>query len=206
MDGRDRQGPAPGRTTTRGQALPVVALQLWAIAGVATLVMMVGAQAVDRSRAQVAADAVALGVASGGDPGALADANQASIEQLEQGAEVDVVVRVGDATAAARAAAPRIQWRGLAPGLQDALARAERVLGEPIPIVSGLRSRADQQRLWDNRSGNPFPVAPPGTSLHELGLAIDVPLSFVARLATVAGSAGLCQPLPATDPVHFVLC
>ena len=53
---------------------------------------------------------------------------------------------------------------------------------------------------------NPYPVAPPGTSLHESGLAVDVPLGFVPTLLAVAADAGLCQPLPETDPVHFEPC
>jgi hypothetical protein len=28
----------------------------------------------------------------------------------------------------------------------------------------------------------------------------------VGRLLVVAGRAGLCQPYPRTDPVHFELC
>jgi hypothetical protein len=60
--------------------------------------------------------------------------------------------------------------------------------------------------LWDRRHTNPYPVARPGTSDHERGLAVDVGRSAVAELAAVAARAGLCQPLPATDPVHFVVC
>jgi hypothetical protein len=87
-----------------------------------------------------------------------------------------------------------------------AIARAEALLGRPIPIVSGFRTRAEQERLWANRATNPFPVAPPGTSNHERGLAIDVPSSFVPVLRTVAPASGLCQPLPESDPVHFEPC
>ncbi|OWY58787.1 hypothetical protein B7486_78095, partial [cyanobacterium TDX16] len=83
---------------------------------------------------------------------------------------------------------------------------AEQLLGEPVPITSGWRSPADQQRLWDQRGSSPYPVARPGTSKHEQGLAVDVPLAFVPRLRGVAAAAGLCFPLPTTDPVHFELC
>jgi uncharacterized protein YcbK (DUF882 family) len=53
----------------------------------------------------------------------------------------------------------------------EALA-AER--GETFNVTSGLRSFAEQKRLWDNRHSNPFPVATPGKSRHESGRAADV--------------------------------
>ncbi len=46
--------------------------------------------------------------------------------------------------------------------------------GLPIRVNSALRSTAQQQKLYDNRANNPYPVAVPGTSKHELGLAVDV--------------------------------
>ncbi|HYF46243.1 MAG TPA: M15 family metallopeptidase, partial [Acidimicrobiales bacterium] len=96
--------------------------------------------------------------------------------------------------------------RGLQPAMVAAIRRAEALLGRTIPITSGWRSRADQERLWANRASNPYPVARPGTSRHEVGLAVDVPRSFVPLLRSVAAAAGLCFPLPVTDPVHFELC
>jgi hypothetical protein len=95
---------------------------------------------------------------------------------------------------------------GLAPVLVAALARAEALLGRPVPIVSGFRSRAEQERLWARRATNPYPVAVPGTSAHERGMAIDVPAAFAPLLASVSGASGLCQPLPASDPIHFEPC
>ncbi len=190
----------------RGQAVPAVALVLWAVAGASLVVALVGERAVDRSRAQAGADAVALAGAGGGDPWPVAARNQVRIERLEEGVEVDVVVSSGSAQAAARARSGREDWRGLDPRLQRALGAAEVALGYRIPIVSGWRSRADQERLWANRHANPYPVAPPGTSLHERGLAVDVPLGLTSSLAQVGSGVGLCQPLPVTDPVHFVLC
>jgi LAS superfamily LD-carboxypeptidase LdcB len=87
-----------------------------------------------------------------------------------------------------------------------ALARAEHLLGRAVPITSGFRSATAQQALWAARASNPFPVAAPGTSMHERGLAVDVPLSFVSELARVAPEAGLCHPFPRADPVHFEVC
>lgn len=43
-----------------------------------------------------------------------------------------------------------------------------------LQITSVRRSRTDQLKLWYNRAHNPYPVAPPGTSKHELGLAFDM--------------------------------
>ena len=95
---------------------------------------------------------------------------------------------------------------GLAPALLAALARADALLGRSVPVVSGYRSRAEQEALWQARHLNPYPVAQPGTSLHEAGLAIDVPASFLPTMLMVAVEAGLCQPLPQTDPIHFEPC
>ncbi len=96
--------------------------------------------------------------------------------------------------------------KGLAAGIRAALARAAQLLGQPVPVTSGFRTRAQQAALWNQRANNPYPVAPPGSSMHERGLAIDVPASFVPRLLAVAARAGLCQPYPRTDMVHFELC
>ena len=90
--------------------------------------------------------------------------------------------------------------------MQAALARAEQLLGEPVPITSGFRSTEEQATLYARRSDNPYPVAPPGSSMHERGLAVDVPAAFVPRLLSVAAQAGLCQPYPESDPIHFEVC
>ena len=98
--------------------------------------------------------------------------------------------------------------RGLHPDTLLALERADRLLEKrglpsPIPVVSGLRTYAEQMQLWLRRDSNPYPVARPGTSAHELGLAIDVPASWVPLVLAVAAEAGLCQPFPERDPIHF---
>ncbi len=192
-------------TSARGQSVPLVALLLWVMAAITVGMGAIGERGVDRSRAQAAADAVALGVAGGGDAVSLAQANHVVLEQLDRTSGVDVVVRAGTATAAARAARQG-SGEGLHPALVLALAEAEEILGRPVQVVSGRRSRADQERLWANRHNNPYPVAAPGTSLHERGLAVDVALAMVPELAAIANTVGLCRPLPHTDPVHFTLC
>jgi hypothetical protein len=186
--------------------LPLVALGL----GLGRL----GGVANAKAQAQTAADAAALAAAADGPAAAraLARANGAEVVRVEpDGDEVEVEVRLGQVTAAARAVGrpepgAGSSVTGLVPELRAALAEAERRLGQQVPITSGWRSRARQQQLHDGRGTNPFPVAPPGTSAHEWGRAVDVPRWFVARLVAVAARAGLCHPWPETDPVHFELC
>jgi len=186
---------------------------------------------VDRARARTAADAAALAGAAEGEAAAreVARAHGAVLVRHEEvGTPVVVEVRVGRVEAFARArwvpdpspatggsGGPGDSGRpgngtgrraGLSADLLSALERADRLLGTPVPIASGLRTRAQQQALWDRRHVNPYPVARPGTSHHERGQAVDVPRSFVPRLMAVAGAAGLCQPMPRTDPVHFEVC
>jgi Putative Flp pilus-assembly TadE/G-like/D-alanyl-D-alanine carboxypeptidase len=211
-----------GHGCDRGQATPLAAAIL-AIVTVALVALVPAGRALaDRARARTAADAAALAGAADGEQAArdLATANGGELVAFDRaGDEVVVRVRVGDVDAYARAQATRRAARapalspegggdraGLAATMLAALARADGLLGHPVPVVSGLRTRAEQEALWQRRHTNPYPVARPGTSDHERGLAVDVPRSHVADLLVVAPAAGLCQPLPATDPVHFVVC
>lgn len=52
--------------------------------------------------------------------------------------------------------------------------------GKKLQINSALRSRADQERMW--KKYGPKRAAPPGRSLHESGVAIDVNTPDVQRL------------------------
>lgn len=70
-------------------------------------------------------------------------------------------------------------------------------------LSSGVRSTADQARLYAQRGSNPNPVAFPGTSNHERGTAIDIGgMSPVAR--ALLPQYGLAQPV-ANDPPHVEL-
>lgn len=73
----------------------------------------------------------------------------------------------------------------------------------PVTITSGYRSREDQARLYANRGSNPYPVAAPGMSEHERGLAADLGGSSAALawLHAHARDYGLDFPLK-SDPVH----
>ena len=213
--------PVHVRMSDRGQAAPLLAVLVVLAGGICLLVAQLGGAAIAQARARTAADAAALAGAVEGRTAAgdLATANGGTLEEFAvDGADTDVRVRVGDATAAARAevvgsasgtdVGPPSGGRraGLAPVMLAALARADALLGHPVRVVSGFRSHAEQVWLWEHRTTNPYPVAEPGTSMHERGLAIDVALPDVADLVRVATSAGLCQPLPTSDPVHFEPC
>lgn len=79
-----------------------------------------------------------------------------------------------------------------------------RRLGRILTVTSGLRTMAEQQRLWDNRASNPFPVAPPCSSRHCTGRALDLivgglPVQNAVPASTIR-AVGL-EPL-AGDAVH----
>lgn len=213
----------------RGSITPLVALAMAAAGGAALLLGHLGEAGVARAAARTAADASALAGAAEGEVAArdVATANGAVLLRYEVlGQDTRVTVRQGQAEAIARARrkpppvrggrggaagsttglrGPNAQG-GLAPAMRAALARAEQLLGEPVPITSGFRSTEEQATLYARRADNPYPVAPPGSSAHERGVAVDVPAGFVPRLLSVAGQAGLCQPYPENDPIHFEVC
>lgn len=186
------------RREERGQVAPVVAL-LMVVAGLACLGLgRFGGAAVDLAQARTAADAAALAGAAAGEPAArqLAEANGATLSAYEA-AGIDVraeATTASGATARARARATRGPSPGHGPratpgvpvaALRAALERAEKLLGTPIHVVA---------------------PEPPWLALHERGEAVDVPVAVAAKLAEVAGEAGLCQPYPRTHPVHFEPC
>lgn len=69
--------------------------------------------------------------------------------------------------------------RGIYPPLADSIetllsaAWAARI---PATVTSGRRTHAQQRALYRRYLAglNPYPVAPPGTSDHELGYAVDI--------------------------------
>jgi len=211
--------PSGARYDERGSILPFLALAIVLTGVIVVLLGQVGGAATARAGARNAADAAALAGAAGGRAVAdeLARANGAElISYKEVGNDTEVRVRVGpaEATAQARRIGDRDgdgtrgtgSSKGLAAAMRAALARAEQLLGAPVPITSGFRSTEAQAVLYANRAANPYPVAAPGSSMHERGLAIDVPADFVPRLLEVGSRAGLCQPYPDTDPIHFEVC
>lgn len=73
-----------------------------------------------------------------------------------------------------------------------------------VRVTSVVRSRAEQTELWNRRAKNPYPVAPPGSSRHELGLAFDIvtePYDVLWTLGAWWKSIG--GEWFASDPIHF---
>lgn len=105
------------------------------------------------------------------------------------------------------------RYAGLQPELIPYAELLERVadyygLG-PVSVNSVYRSRQKQQVLYERylKGASDFPVAPPGTSLHEKGLAWDMNVRQGSHSAQQAwlGSVwkswgGQWSPV---DPVHF---
>ena len=71
-------------------------------------------------------------------------------------------------------------------------------------LTSGFRSLDHQKRLYAayKRGANPYPVAPPGRSMHNYGLAIDMVSSNNAALGAYWESLG-GRWGGKRDPVHF---
>ena len=102
----------------------------------------------------------------------------------------------------------RQSFAGLDSSLQAAVMGAAQsfydTTGQPLMITSAKRSRADQERLYNDyiTGRSPYPAAPPGTSAHEQGHAVDIG-NFNAAMEQLY-AAGLRQTV-AGDPVHFQL-
>ena len=96
----------------------------------------------------------------------------------------------------------------LASAFQQAAAEYKQKTGKTVNVTSGLRSTSDQQVLWDKKQRGEirYPVARPGTSLHEKGLAIDVDSSDASKMDSmgILSKYGLARPVQ-RDPVHIQL-
>lgn len=93
-----------------GQIVPMAVVALAIVMIIALVVVRLGGQVDRRARAQAAADAAALAGATEGEDvaGSVTEANGAVLESfVVQGAEVEVVVRLEDQRATARA---KRQW------------------------------------------------------------------------------------------------
>lgn len=79
-----------------------------------------------------------------------------------------------------------------------------RSLGFSARVTSGYRSRAKQTWLYNRWLAGlqEYPVAPPGTSDHEKGLALDVVSTDPDALVALLREVGLYWAGP-SDPVHF---
>lgn len=84
------------------------------------------------------------------------------------------------------------------------LPKVARSLGFDARVTSAYRSPAKQAWLYDRwlKGLQAYPVAPPGTSDHERGLALDVVSTDTDKLVSLLTSVGLRWAGP-SDPVHF---
>ena len=192
-----------------------------------------GTAAALRTRAQAAADGAALaavaesGPYGSGTPEKIAELyarlNGASLVEcrcVSGATAVQVEVEIDDVSARARAVidpealAPAALGSsdGLDPRLAAAVARLIAASEGRIALSSGARSSAEQARLWQEalaKYGSAEAaddwVAPPGHSMHERGLAVDLSgdLSLAVDLIERLGLP-LWRPMQ-HEPWHFEL-
>lgn len=191
----------------------------------------VGSAATSKAHAQAAADAAALAAVATSVPGRSGDPQMAAARYARlNGARVvycwcepgdtamQVRVRSGRMVATARAVFDPALLRsstfafGLHPELAAAVGELLRAADGRLAVMSGWRNSDEQSELWAQalaRYGSPEAaddwVAPPGTSAHERGLAVDLggDLDLAVALIERLGSP-LVQPLP-HEPWHFEL-
>lgn len=207
----------------KGSVTLVVAAVLAMTAVLGALVVDLAIAARARARAQTVADAAALAAAQElviprRDPAEVAreyaeraGARLVSCRCEPSGGEVIVGVRLDvalpflgrkvSATARARAiVALPDGTTGLQPWFAARLGCLfGRVRG--LWVVSGFRTRAEQARLWREK---PELAAPPGHSMHELGLAADLGFAGSGTEAAAHRAAlgcGLAFPVP-NEPWH----
>ena len=187
-----------------------------------------------RARAQMAADSAALAAIAesgpyGGDDPEIVASEYARMNGAlllscvcPQGATaMQVEVAVGDVTARARAVfEPELMGpledpfaaSGMHPLLRASVEKLVASSGGAVYVTSGYRSIREQQVLWADalrRYGSAEAaddwVAPPGHSMHEKGMAVDLggDLRLAAALVEQVGLP-LHRPLP-HEPHHFEL-
>ncbi|HEV2756967.1 MAG TPA: M15 family metallopeptidase [Actinomycetota bacterium] len=197
--------------------------------GIAT----VGAAGAARARAQLAADAAALAAVAESAPGGAGRPFEAATEYAaanggrlvdcfcDEGATaMQVSVTFDGVTAEARAVmdpallapAAMAGSDGLHPLLAAAVDRLVDASFGRVWVVSGRRTTERQAELWAEalaKYGSAEAaddwVAPPGSSMHEKGLAVDLggDLAEAARLVDELGLP-MHRPLP-HEPHHFEL-
>jgi secretion/DNA translocation related TadE-like protein len=195
----------------RGSVTLIVAATLGIAAILAALSADLSRAATARTRAQTAADAAALAAAqelitpSMGSPSEAADLyaerHDATVTdcRCQPGSdEAYVVVELPVSlpffgverrvAAEARAVVEPTEMAGLQPGFVARLnCLLARVPG--LTIISGFRTHAEQAALFELK---PELAAPPGHSMHELGLAADLGYPSDAERALAHRSAPLC--------------
>lgn len=101
-------------------------------------------------------------------------------------------------------------FAGLDSRLQQAVLAAaseyNATTGKKLQINSAKRDPADQRRLYAEylaRGRTGMPVAPPGKSKHEQGLAVDIQNYNDPVAVAAMNRQGLKQTVMPNDPVHF---
>lgn len=94
----------------------------------------------------------------------------------------------------------------LRPYAKSLLSLAPQAGATRVRVTSTRRSRAQQVQLYNSfvAGRTSYPVAPPGQSMHELGLAWDMVTEPYSALATLGAwwiQAG--GSWHASDPIHF---
>jgi hypothetical protein len=95
---------------------------------------------------------------------------------------------------------------GLAQALQMAAAEYNQITGKTVEVTSAVRDSAKQAELYQAyvEGRSKFPAAPPGTSKHERGLAVDISQAVADDMDRMGllKKYGLSRPV-ANDPVHL---
>jgi D-alanyl-D-alanine dipeptidase len=95
---------------------------------------------------------------------------------------------------------------GLTQALQQAAAEYNQVTGKTVEVTSAVRDSAKQAELYQAyvEGRSKFPAAPPGTSKHEKGLAVDISQGVADEMDRMGllKKYGLSRPV-ANDPVHL---
>lgn len=72
-----------------------------------------------------------------------------------------------------------------------------------LTVTSVYRSPSEQRKLWNARHHNPYPVAPPGTSMHEQRRAFDAVGPAGNLRAAGAWWRSIGGRWFESDPIHF---
>ena len=96
--------------------------------------------------------------------------------------------------------------QGLVQALQQAASEYNQVTGKTVEVTSAVRDTAKQTELYQAyvEGKSKFPVAPPGSSKHEKGLAVDISQGVADEMDRMGllRKYGLSRPV-ANDPVHL---
>ncbi len=98
-----------------------------------------------------------------------------------------------------------ISQAGLDPRFFAKLQAIQSLSGVHLDVTSGFRSIQEQTTLYDEmKSGQKSgPVAAPGSSMHNYGLAVDVSPASAAVLNQYGQQFGLTLGSSFSDPLHF---